>query len=355
MADNQIVIDRGQMYRDLRDIGDYLAELRYIETAMQHIRDRNQQFAQSGEPVGASSFQVQLGTQYPFTSPQIMTPATANIAAEMQVFETLAAAADQWASNEMTYLNHLVQQVMCYPIHGYGLIDGHLEAVWTVLETRVEADFGYLGGELDAWSGTAASDFKSLFYHKFEISRRNQQFLVRSLQGGLAASRRIVEYSQQSLVNAVAGAKAVLLEQLYLRSMNGGGIVSRPVVLVVAGALTVLGAVTGGVSLWLAAGLTAGGFGASVAASEIPAAHVSQDHSIEGGSAEDVCLSLADALGDVSAFLGSELDYLHDELRRVRMKIQQLHDDYLICPKRPMLADGVDGEDFYHTSSEQYP
>src|SRR5690606_40206834 len=50
----------------LDDVGDYLAELRYIDLAQQHIVQRNHEYAADGTASGTNLIQVRLGTQYPF-------------------------------------------------------------------------------------------------------------------------------------------------------------------------------------------------------------------------------------------------------------------------------------------------
>ena len=76
---------------------------------------------------------------------------------------------------------------------------------------------------------------------------------------------------------------------------------------------------------------------------------------IGGGSAEEIYVSLLDAIREVNRFFIKELDYLHDDLRGLRETIEELRADHLILPKRPLLVDGVSGEEFYHDSSKQYP
>ena len=353
MPSNEIDIDHGKLQRDLRDVGDYLAELRYIDLAQQHIVQRNHEYAADGTASGTNLIQVRLGTQYPFMSQAIMAPTTVSPESELRHFEVLAEQARQWATNEMAFLNHLIREIMHYPIHGYALMDGNLQSVWNTLETRVEDDFGYLKGNLSAWEGEAAREFKNLFYHKQEPARRNQQYLIRALQGALEVSRRAVEYSQQSIINAVTAAREVLLEELYLRSVDGGGAPPKAALIVFAGAATVFHALIGAGGLWGAA-LATISFSASTAASELPA-ELTEAQDVGGGSAEEICVGLLDAIREVDRFLIRELDYLHDNLRRLHGTIEELRTDHLILPKRPLLVDGVSGEEFYHDSSKQYP
>lgn len=354
MPSNEIDIDHGKLQRDLRDVGDYLAELRYIDLAQQHIVQRNHEYAADGTASGTNLIQVRLGTQYPFMSQAIMAPTTVSPESELRHFEVLAEQARQWATNEMAFLNHLIREIMHYPIHGYALMDGNLQSVWNTLETRVEDDFGYLDGQLSDWEGTAADEFKSLFYKKQAPARLNQQYLITALQGALEVSRRIVEYSQQSVINAVTAAREVLLEELYLRSVDGGGALPKSALIVVAGAATVLASVVGMTSLWGAVTLESVAFAAGTAASELPA-NLSDEREIGGGSAEEIYVSLLDAIREVNRFFIKELDYLHDDLRGLRETIEELRADHLILPKRPLLVDGVSGEEFYHDSSKQYP
>ena len=63
MPSNEIEIDRGKLHSDLDDVGDYLAELRYIDLAQQHIVQRNHEYAAAGTASGTNPIQVQLGTQ----------------------------------------------------------------------------------------------------------------------------------------------------------------------------------------------------------------------------------------------------------------------------------------------------
>lgn len=353
MPSNEIDIDHGKLQRDLRDVGDYLAELRYIDLAQQHIVQRNHEYAADGTASGTNLIQVRLGTQYPFMSQAIMAPTTVSPESELRHFEVLAEQARQWATNEMAFLNHLIREIMHYPIHGYALMDGNLQRVQTTLETRVEDDFGYLDGQLSDWEGTAADEFKSLFYKKQAPARLNQQYLITALQGALEVSRRIVEYSQQSVINAVTAAREVLLEELYLRSVDGGGAPPKAALIVFAGAATVFHALIGAGGLWGAA-LATISFSASTAASELPA-ELTEAQDVGGGSAEEICVGLLDAIREVDRFLIRELDYLHDNLRRLHGTIEELRTDHLILPKRPLLVDGVSGEEFYHDSSKQYP
>lgn len=354
MPSNEIDIDRGKLHRELDDIGDYLAELRYIDLAQQRIVQRNQEYAAAGTASGANPIQVQLGTQYPFMSQAIMAPTTVSPESELRHFEVLAERATQWAANEMAFLGHMIQEIMHYPISGYALMDGYLQNVWTTLHTFVEEDFGYLDGHLSDWEGTAADEFKSLFYKKQEPARRNQQHLITALQGALEVSRRTVEYSQQSVINAVTAAREALLEELYLRSVDGGGALPKAALIVIAGAATVLGSVLGTYSLWSAVTLESVAFAAGTAATTLPA-DLTDERGIGGGSAEEIYVGLLDAIREVNRFFSRELDYLHDQLRRLQGTVRDLRKSYLILPKRPPLADGVSGAEFYHNSSEQYP
>jgi hypothetical protein len=354
MADNAIAIDRFQLNRDLKDVGEYLAELRYIDLAEPYIVERNREIAASGVPIGHNYVQVQLGTQFPFTSQSILLPDTASTEIELRAFDTLAGQASQWAAGEMDFLVHLIRGIMHYPTEGYGPMDGSLDGVRETLETEAQENFGYLGDEIADWEGTAASEFKSLFYNKYGDARDNQMYLVGALRGALEASRRIIEFSQQSVINGVTEAREALLDQLRLRAagddISGS---ARVALMVLAGAATVLGAVVEA-PLWAAATVASVEFGAGAAAEAIPT-ELAEDRDIKGASAEELHVSLLDAIRDVDAFLGRELDYLHDELRSLRGTVRSLHDEHLILPKRPRLAEGVGGEEFYHTSSEQYP
>lgn len=352
----EIAIDRFDLNRKLGEVHDYLAELRHRELAIRFMADRNEEhkWDQTFTHMiyGDQVIHVEVGTHFPIHLGPLYVPAERDPGDDRKDIRYLGDRAREWAESEMTYLTQVVKEVMTYPLTEYETLNGHLDNIFATLETRVEDDFGYLEGQLGYWQGPAADEFRAHFYNKFGSVKVNQMKLVRSLQGALEVSRRTVEYAQQSVVNAVTGARDALRESLEISAGPDAG-VTKAVLLAVAGSFTVYGALVG-TPLWAAA-LAGGGFAAGVAAAELPAEGTAE-RSIGGTSAQAHFDSLLDAIRETTGYLGRELDLLHDELRQLRKEVDAQEEAHLMYLKRPAMADGgVGGEVFYHVSSEQYP
>lgn len=359
MPGNQIEIDYGDLLRRLKDVRDYLAELRYIDLAQQRIHDHNKAATLSGLANSDDSyewFNLELGTRYPFTE-SMLVPFPAIRTGQAQANELLIpllAEAHQWTESQMVYLDHRIQEIMHYRHNGYAPMDWHLEKVSNSL-AGVDSNFGFLEGELSRWTGTAATDFRSGFYSKYRTVRENQLRLVEGLRAALTVSRRSIEYSQQSAINAVTSTREALLDQLRLRSIRVTGKTEKVVLLATAGMYSVIAVLLPPAGLWAAAVATAIAFGASVAASELPPASIEDDQLIEGVSAEELHLDLHAAIQKVESFLYRNLDELHDNLRSVRSEVGSLYRPHEIIPKRPHITDGASPAEFHHSSSGEYP
>jgi hypothetical protein len=362
MTEPTIPYDPSEFQQKLSAVQGYLAELRYIDTAMAYMEDEKANWWYSLAPfVGTTShIEVEYGTTFPFTKryevpeDRFLWEDSRKGQVESRL-RVLAEEANGWAADGIDDIARRVEP-FTWPVGPLyesecvaPVLTAHEDLAW-----GVSNDFGLLRHSLGRWEGAAADNFADRFYHPFEYTLDSQKRLLLALAGGITSAKAIAESTQHSLMNVVHYTREALREQLQLAAAKAELARQESLrnTLIIGGATAaVFGTIiTAGTGLWGISLATAASSG-SIASTTIP----------DGGW---VALTLrgataADLLGAMSAAINQidSNDYdQHDELRRevqaVLDRVEAVREgsdgeDGPLIPIRPNLVDGVDGNDFY--------
>lgn len=352
---------RGELYRNLSDVRGYLAELRYIDRALDYLSQEEARWWQGWELLGGIAYvDVELGQTVPFTKmyrvpekfPRFFWQRSKATEINSHL-EVIAEEATAWAATAIESITSWIEPFTA-PLastYEYRTIMP-LETIHDMLEDKVSTDFGRLSHSLGNWEGEAADNFATYFYYPFEDTLRSQRQLIAALAGGMLTAKAIVESTQHSLMNVVHHLREELLEQLELRARHAERSRQeslRDALIIGGGTATILGAVASG-GLWtVAMGTVAGG--TTIASTTIPDG-ASDPYQLRGGTAEE----LLDALSDAVNQIGLNDDHQHlqlaDAVWDVLERVEHLRGgsdagDGRLIPIRPDIVGGVDGDDFY--------
>lgn len=375
--DETIPYDKYQLQVLLGEVQGYLAELRYIDTAMGYMA---QEEASGGERVLKSLLtqkdvhyiDVEFGRTFPFTKTYTVTrdwydgPFGLDDTREDRIrarLAELATEADEWAGAEIETIKARIEP-LTWPEGSLYLRECivPLQDMQVMLEDRVSHDFGLLRHTISSWRGEAADNFDGLFYSRFEHTLRSQKQMLTALMGGIVAAKAIAESTQHSLMNVAHATKLALREQLQLaqataalerqQSAVRALIIAGGLTTVFGGILAAVPAVTAGsaAGLW-SASLTVVAGSAQLATLGIPEDGATE-HTIEGGTAEALCNSLSDAIVKIMENEAWQHDRLLREVDAALGRVETLRagddgEDARLIPIRPDLVDGVDSESFY--------
>jgi hypothetical protein len=270
--------------------------------------------------------------------------------------------AARWGADNLETLKAMTQDVRHPPgsMYEHSVIEP-LRTAHTILQDEVRSDFGKLKHTVDNWSGDAAENFATNFYHEFEDMTPSQERVFEALVGGLSTVKAIEESAQHSLMNAVHYLREMLLEQLELRQQQGNASQERrepslgdsvkAITILAAGAAVLSAAVPG--KLW-AIGMEAAAGGLSIAASSIPA-DAAAEFTLHGQTAEVLLGTLLDAIDAIKKHTEDQYEALEVELGTVRDRVELLRggpdpdgEDGRLYPIRPAIVDGVDSDTFRH-------
>lgn len=371
----QVPYDGYAFYDTLSEIQGYLAELRYIDTAMKYMADEEAGWAQEylGGIVTPTNeyIEVEYGRTFPFTkkypvpndwfdSPFGLFDDTKSERINNRLNE-LAGEADTWAATEIQNVKDRVEP-FTWP-QGSSYESNCIQPIGEaheLLEDEISNDFGRLEHTLSDWKGDAADNFASYFYYPFEHTRRSQKQMLTALMGGIASAKAIAESTQHSLMNVVFATKAALREQLERsqataelerqKSLQTTLIIAGGAATVFAGIFTAGAAAGATAGLWAAAFTTVAG-GAQLATVAIPSDGATE-YSIEGGTAEALRDSLSDAITQIKTNDGDEHETLLTEVNNVLSRVETLRggpdgDDGRLIPIQPDIVNGVDSDSFY--------
>jgi hypothetical protein len=351
VVEENVPFDRYELDELVREIGGYLAELQHIDLFLDYSAayfDGPHAEEPDEDTNAYYELQVQLGETYPFY--RILPVYSAySIEVEREVHQ-LADDAAAWASDRMTELYAMIRPIAFPLVSGHDSLIGEIQTVQSNL-SLVHSDFGDLANNLNDWKGDAAENFADNFYGRFPDALGNQRAVLMELFGALAVSKGIINYSQQSLMNAVTHTRGALREQLLQRSQDIEAPSLKEFLSVASNVVGAAGLILTGYPP-LGIPLDAAGAILGVAAMVLP------DESallrIEGRSAEELATSLLGALAETMTYIDRSYDELRQRLHGVGNQVGKLLDRELLLPSRPDLANGVSGDDFHHVTSERY-
>jgi len=386
--DETIPYDKYQLQVLLGEVQGYLAELRYIDTAMSYLEREAMSLTSIKDHLLASlperihPFSVEFGKTYPFTkwysagdwvdTPLSLIPNGAFPLSSVDDTKVdrikarlaeLSTEADEWAAAEIGAIKERIEP-LTWPEGNLYLREciAPLQDMQVMLEDRISHDFGRLHHTLSSWRGEAAENFDTTFYSRFEHTLRSQKQLLTALMGGVVAAKAIAESAQHSVMNVAHAAKLALLDQLRLaqataelerqQSAQRAIIVAGGLATVFGGILAVGPALAAGsaAGLWGATFATVAG-GAQLATLGIPS-EGAEEYTVGGATAEALLGSLFSAIDQIFLNEVDQHDNLLRELNRVLERVEMLRnrdegDDGRLIPARPSLVDGVDSETFY--------
>lgn len=345
-----VPFDRFELNRIISDIRRYLAELECIDRTLEYIAERHH-IPHAGPGPAYNYLDIPLGTTYPFTRRMGKPGIPFDEAQVHSDLRHIAAEADRWATTNIESLRDVIRPIVHPSISTY---DQMINALWDahrLLSGRVLQDFGALLNNLGDWKGTAAESFAHNFYGRFSNVRANQLAFFERHLGALAVFKATTQFSQHSVMNAVSSARDALLEQLRRHSESDTTVSPKEFLTIASIGTSVLSIVLGGNPLVGVTGAIVS-TGLTVASAALP--EEATEQAIIGASADELFMSLYDAVREIEAFVGREHDLIHSELRRVASDVSELRSAGLLAPPAPRLTDGVDGRSFHHVSSDQY-
>ncbi|MFY1699927.1 hypothetical protein [Solwaraspora sp. WMMA2101] len=362
MAEPTITYDRRELYRKLSEIQGYLAELRYIDTALAYLEaEKSSWWHKTPVGPGVDYIDVEFGTTFPFR--KVYTVPLDYLRLPWQDDEKreevqahlrgLAAAANTWAATEVEAVTSRIQPYT-WPVGStydsqcvQPVLDAHL-----TLNYEIGYDFGKLRHSLGNWRGEAADAFASEFYHPFEQTLRSQMQLLLALAGGIAAAKAIAESTQHSLMNVVHYTGEALRDQLRLCQSEAELArqeAIRNIAVIGGAAASVFGGFLAGGGLWAMTMPTVAA-GVGVAATAIPdGGWAALD--IHGSTALDLLTSMSDAVSLVIANDSDQHAVLSRDVEAALRRIDTLRStsdgEYgRLIPAQPDVVGGVDSSNF---------
>jgi hypothetical protein len=351
-----VPFDRYQLSDMVDEVGGYLTELRHIDLVFAYFAGYFEgPHGETPDPASSEGYgnsyhtlDIPLGRTFPF---QCSLPVYNVYATDIyREVDQLAGDADHWATDRMASFLEVIRPIAHPTVREHDLLIDRLTEARSRLPI-IEDDFADLGNNLGRWSGQAAENFADHFYEPFGDARDNQATKLTELIGALAVSKAIINFSQQSVMNAVSSTRVTLREQLQQRSQ---GIESPSLkrFLSVASHLTgALGLVLSGYPL-LGVSLDVVSLGLGIAEDLLPERSAVLE--IEGQLAATVAHSTSVALSSIKEYVDYSYGELDRELRLVRTHLGDLRDGGVLLPGRPAVADGVSGDDFHHVTSSRF-
>lgn len=366
----EVTYDGPALYDMLGEVQGYLAELRYIDTAMAYLESEDagwlQEYGGGLITPGTEYVEVEFGSTFPFTkkygfrsdwhdSPFGLWDDTRSERVNERLSE-LSGEANTWAEGEVESLRERIKPYTWF----YGeLFESNvlmpIETMHTSLEDDVSEDFGLLQHSLSEWKGDAADNFASRFYFPFEHTLRSQKQMLTALMGGLVGAKAVAESTQHSIMTLVHCTKEALLQQLEIAQVTAK--LERQqskynAMIIAVGAATVFGGIFSGGSLW-AIGFAAAAGGATIASTTIPTDGATE-YLLEGSTAAELVEQLDTGIGTVITNDTDQHATLQDEVDTALRRVESLrgspdpdNDDGQLIPIRPDIVDGVDADTFY--------
>jgi hypothetical protein len=343
---------RERLYEYIEDIGNYSAELRYIDDALAYLESVR-------GPIGeGQSFplDVTLGETYPFTVhiPVPQFQAEEQAATIQNGLSGLAQNASRWASANTQTLVSRIPPITDRNAKQYEFHDEKLQAVSDALKT-VPSDLGLLANNLNDWKGEAAEAFADYFYEPFDNVIHNHGWLVSKIQDAVRTCQGIVNLSQNSLMDLVTATREALDEQLRdRRDQHRPTRVSTKDLLLIGTLATGLLAVA---TTWVppvSATLWAASVSLGYAAAVVPEEDA-EKVTVEGQSAEELSNALSDHVGQILQNSQSNYDALETKVREVADWVEERRTDrrHPLFAPRPSIVN-ADPDEFYHDTSSQY-
>lgn len=359
-AEQDGAFDHRQLGEMVNEIGGYLAELRHIDLVLTYrdafletpyMEPPDEQDLAGNPGISSTSYYekwIHLGETYPFA---IVIPVYAAYGSEVEkAISQLSTDARTWAADRMRGLNELVRPIAFPVVSTHDSVIDKIQAVYTELR-RVRTDFGELNNNLSSWTGDAAENFADHFYEVFPDALSNQRAVLIELISTTAVSKAIINYSQQSLMNAISSARETLREQLLHRSLGSERTSIKEF-------LSVTSTVTGAVGLLLTSypplGIPLSALSTIMGVASLALPEEAVPQRIEAKSAEGVEAAISLALAEIKNYVDRSYDELYQRLNNVRIQVNDLLDRELLLPARPDLADSISGEDFHHVTSSRY-
>lgn len=361
MPEGLVQFDREQLVQMVNEIGDYLAELYYIEHV---IRLREEVDFSRWYLVGfmtahrpTNKIVVELGIpEYRFNIEMRVLPAEEE-AIRSQI-ESYQETAREKARGQIDFFRQSIGPLLHPKTSGFELIERRLNTVLSLHRITTEDDFGEISDLSSEWHGLAARDFFREFYNPFAKVREVQSDLIEALIGGFAIAKGIMRFSQNSLMNAVTNTHEALREQLQWHSSGDHGASAKKRVLMVSSsAASILSAAGRGNLLW-AIGSEGIAQVLGFVAAELP--NDAEETSIEGQAADEILHGLVQAKTSIDEYVSNQHDHLKGQLAGVREEVDALR--HRLYPGRPYLADSpvrgpADGEnnpdEFYFRGPEE--
>lgn len=364
----EVTYDGYALYDMLEEIQGYLAELRYIDTAMAYLESEDAGWLQESAggiiTPGTEYVEVEFGKTFPFTkrygfrsdwhdSPFGWWDDTRSERVNNRLNE-LGGEATSWAETEVENIRERIKPYTWFlGSHFESNIVEPIQTMHETLEDQVSEDFGLLQHTLSEWKGDAADNFASNFYYPFEHTLRSQKQMLVALIGGLVGAKAIAESTQHSIMTLVHCAKESLLQQLEIAQATAK--LERQqsqynAVIIAVGAATVFGGIFSGGSLW-ALGFAAAAGGATIASTTVPVDGATE-YLFQGSTAAELIEELDKGIGTVKTNDSDQHQSLLDEVDTALRRVETLRggpdgDDGRLIPIRPDIVDGVDADTFY--------
>jgi hypothetical protein len=364
----EVTYDGPALYEMLEEVQGYLAELRYIDSAMAYLESEDagwlQEYGGGIITPGTEYVDVEFGKTFPFTkrygfrsdwhdSLFGLWDDTRSERVNERLNE-LAGGATSWAE---TGVESVREGIKPYTWFSGGLYESDvltpIETMHQSLEDEVSDDFGLLQHSLSDWKGDAADNFASNFYFPFEHTLRSQKQMLAALLGGLASAKAVAESTQHSIMTLVHCTKEALLQQLEIAHVTAK--LERQqsqynAMIIAVGATTVFAGILSGGSLW-AVGFAAAAGGATIASTTIPT-DAATEYVLQGSTAEELLNGLLDGISTVKTNDGQQHGTLLDEVNATLTRVGTLRggpegEDGRLIPIQPDIIDGVDGSTFY--------
>jgi hypothetical protein len=356
--------DHAKLDGMIGEVAGLLTELKYIDAVLAYISERHWPGPQvSAEQ--AYSEEIYLGIEFPFTRTLTVRVTGwdrwtfwSDEQAE-EIARDLAALAEdarQWVMDEIAMLRYKIAPIVHTDTGLFYEVDRGLVSVDHLVD-GLASDIGALGVSIGEWTGDAARNFRGSFYLPFGDIRLHQRGLVKWLRDGLSTSKAIIDLAQLSLMQAVAGTKSALCEQLRLRSVDREE-ASAQEVRFLAFATGLFSALTFEMPP-VSASFAALSVTLDYAADELEKGSNTAPYEIKGRTAEDLITKLFEAVQQILDSVDQNYDELESRLRNLESEVADLRrvdpdrgHSYLIAA-RPDLVDGVEPDEFYHESSSR--
>ena len=342
----------------LSDIGQLLAELKYVDDAVDFLTSDGQQqpSAMVRHTIGRTEpFDVYSSPRYAGIGEEEL--GGLDEVQELEHLQELADDAAMWAYGEMPEIRERCDLIVKPVQEDYIEVAEALRDLVETLENSNAAGEGddNFGLNMSRWSGNAALSFDRGFVEPFSSVRHNHRLALARSAACVASGRAVVIAGQNALMNLMATYKQGLLDQLKQRAQrNRAGTIDGSALVVVGTGLNIIGtlvsATGGGAPVGVA--IAATGTGLAYAGSQIPSAD-SEERTIQVAEAPDVVSDMRQSIAATRATYIQDWMRVGYRLQAVQRDLDEDEADGLLFPPAPSI-DGATPEDFHHGSSQQY-